>query len=269
MFKSVFDTLPVEIVLLVVDNLGPKDLLSLLRCLRWLPSLLTSKQIMTKDKEEWTILHLLAENGDADLIDTLLEKDNVDPDPRSNWNDQTPISCAAKNGHMEIVKLLIGKYNVNPNFNRYYWTPLLWQVVASGHLEIVKMLIIIQCNTDPLWATEGLALLWYTVWEGNKEVVEMILATDSVDINRVTRFRDFDCGLADGTTPLILAAACGYKKIVEMLLAKDGIDINHVDQSGRAALSYAAACGFTEIVEILVAMDGIDLDPVDRVDWTP
>jgi ankyrin repeat protein len=170
---------------------------------------------------------------------------------------------------MEIVKLLIGKYNVNPNFNRYYWTPLLWQVVASGHLEIVKMLIIIQCNTDPLWATEGLALLWYTVWEGNKEVVEMILATDSVDINRVTRFRDFDCGLADGTTPLILAAACGYKKIVEMLLAKDGIDVNHVDQSGRAALSYAAGCGFTEIAEILVAMDGIDLDPVDRVDWTP
>jgi ankyrin repeat protein len=83
MFQSVFDTLPVGIVLRVVDNLGPKDMLSLLRCLRWLPNLLTSKQIVTKDKHKNTMLHLLAENEDADLINTLLNKDNIDLDPKN------------------------------------------------------------------------------------------------------------------------------------------------------------------------------------------
>jgi Flagellar regulatory protein FleQ len=77
MSRPLLDVLPTEIILLVVDNLEDlTDLQSLLHAIGWLPELLTSQQIAaTKDEEQNTILHLLTENREADLIDSLLSKD--------------------------------------------------------------------------------------------------------------------------------------------------------------------------------------------------
>jgi hypothetical protein len=69
MFRFTFDSLPAEILLLVIDNLSPQALHSLLHCgIHWLPEPLTSQQIANVDGEGNTILHLLAENREADLV---------------------------------------------------------------------------------------------------------------------------------------------------------------------------------------------------------
>jgi ankyrin repeat protein len=91
---SVFDILPLEIILLVVDDLDPEDLRSLLRGIRWFAKILTSQQVsMITDKSGNTVLHLLAQAGEADLIKPLLSKDNLNPDLR-NMNGQTPLFYA-------------------------------------------------------------------------------------------------------------------------------------------------------------------------------
>jgi hypothetical protein len=94
--------LPTEIIRLLVDNLNPKGLQSLLHAVRWLPELLTSQQIATKNKEGNTILYLLADNGEgreADLIDPLLPKDTLNLEPR-NLKGGTPLVRAAWKGHI-------------------------------------------------------------------------------------------------------------------------------------------------------------------------
>jgi ankyrin repeat protein len=125
MFRSILDTLPVEIILLIVDNFGPKDLQLLLHCIHWLPEILESQQIANKDEKGNTILHLLAKNGEADLIYPLLLKDRVNPDPR-NSNGETPLFCAVLNGHKETIKFLLMGDGVNPNLiNTRGCTPLI------------------------------------------------------------------------------------------------------------------------------------------------
>jgi ankyrin repeat protein len=142
MFLSVLDTLPTEVVLLVVDNLGPKDLQSLLHVIHWLPGLLTRQQatITSSDENGNTILHILAENGEAELIKPLLLKCNLDPDPRDS-SGQTPFACAARNGQKEMVEMLltIDSIDLNP-VDEDGMTPLLW-AAGNGHKEIVKMLL--------------------------------------------------------------------------------------------------------------------------------
>jgi ankyrin repeat protein len=92
MFRPAFDALPVEIILHVVDNLAPEDLPSLLHGMRWLPKLLTCRQMRIRGNNGNTLLHVLAENGEVDLINLLLSKD-IDPNLK-NRRGRTPLFCA-------------------------------------------------------------------------------------------------------------------------------------------------------------------------------
>jgi ankyrin repeat protein len=175
--QSAFDALPVEIVLLMVDNLDLKSLLSLLRWIRWLPDHLTSRQLITiRDKRENTILHLLAESGEAALMEPLLSKvNNVSPDPR-NRSGQTPLSCAAKNGHKAAVELLLNvKNGVHPDSQDYFGrTPLLWAAM-NGHKEIVQLLLREDgVNPDAGDRRGWTALLWAAACR-HLEIVEILL----------------------------------------------------------------------------------------------
>jgi hypothetical protein len=84
MFRSPFDNLPVEIIHVIVDKLDLEGLLSLLCGICWLPKLLKSQQVTQISKKSGnTILHILAENGEADLVELLLSNDSVSPDLRN------------------------------------------------------------------------------------------------------------------------------------------------------------------------------------------
>jgi ankyrin repeat protein len=68
---------------------------------------------MVRGEAGKTILHLLAKNGEADLIRPLLSKDNIDLDQRDQGG-QTPLISAARNGHKEIVELLLAMDTIDP-----------------------------------------------------------------------------------------------------------------------------------------------------------
>jgi ankyrin repeat protein len=288
MSRSAFDTFPAEIILLVVDYLGLKDLHSLLRVIRWLPGLLTRKHAMMIEARMGvygnTILHLLAISGETDLIEALLLNDNINLDPM-NWYCQTPLFYAAKNGSKEIVKLLLMKEGVNPDRDDIFgWTPLWWAAVR-GHHEIMKMLLT-QGNANPEWAVDCQTLLSWAARRGEKETVEILLATERVDPNRedseysrkavlygYTTDRDWGLEMLravdrigpnhkpSGRTPLLWAAMGGHKEVVELLLTIDGINLNSVDpEYGRTPLLWAATNGHKDIVELLLSKGGVDPD---------
>jgi ankyrin repeat protein len=298
MFRSVFDNLPVEIILVIVDNLDPEDLLSLLCGIRWLPKLLTNQQVAQISKKSGnTILHLLVENREADLVELLLSKDSINPDPRNSWNGQTPLFCAVRKGHKEIVKLLLMNNNVNSDSKDFFgWTPLWWAAV-DRHQEILKMLLT-QGNANSEWKVYGQTLLSRAAQYGYREIVGILLSMDS--IHDLINWKDTNESLLtdwpgvsehdyegvetmvhhvemDGPgrweagytrTPLLWATIRGHNEVVEMLLAVDNIDLNLVDEShlhGMAPLSYAVINGNKDVVQMLLAKSSIDLSLADPI----
>jgi ankyrin repeat protein len=289
-----FDNLPVEIILSVVDSLDSKDLLSLLCWKRWLAKLLTSEQVTRiSDKSGNTILHLLVENGETELVEQLLLKDNFNPDLR-NVNGQTPLFHAVINGHEEIVKLLLMNNSVNPHAEDFYgWIPLWWAAVY-WHQEILEMLLT-QGNAiaNSERRVYGRTLLSWAAQRGHMGILKMLLSRDSInDLN----WKDTTCELPQlywtggangckgtekmlrridhngpnlwesrhGRTPLIWAIKGGRKEVVQMLLAMDSIDLNLADNGGWTPLHWAVLySGDKEMVEMLLAKSGTDLS------WTP
>lgn len=59
-----------------------------------------------------------------------------------------------------------------------------------------------------------------------------------------------DGTLPDGTTHLMLAAACGHETVVELLL-QCGADPSRRDRRGQSAAAYARQAGHTHLAERL------------------
>jgi ankyrin repeat protein len=296
MSPSVFDNLPIEISLLVVDKLDdPKDWRALIQSygMRWLPGCLTRRQIKKTDEYGNTILHLLAGNGEADPIKQLLARRlGINPEVK-NKVGQTPLFWAVRSGDKETVNLLLSiKYLVDSDWQDYFdWTALWWAAVRQD-LEIMKMLLTqgkVRCL--PL---HGMTLLSWAACHGYKEIVEILLSLRPRD--DLNDRNDWWSAVTEETyegigedndeaaqemiremrskgphretrsrTPLLWAVAEGHKDVVKMLLAADGIDLNIGDREGKIPLLWAVEKGDTEIVEMLLAADGIDLNPVDNL----
>ena len=81
------------------------------------------------------------------VVELLLAKERVDPDPKDN-NGQTPLSWAAENGHEAVVKLLLATERVDlDSRDKYGWTPLS-RAVWSGHEAVVELLLATE-RVDP------------------------------------------------------------------------------------------------------------------------
>jgi hypothetical protein len=61
---------------------------------------------------------------------------------------------------------------------------------------------------------------------------------------------DCSAGLANGLTPLMVAAACGHHEVVELLL-QCGADPTRRDTQGRSAAAHARASGHPHLAERL------------------
>jgi ankyrin repeat protein len=84
------------------------------------------------------------------------------------------------------------------------------------------------------------AALIAAAWEGDVDEVQLLLAA-SADVEAV----------AEGATPLYLAAGRGHNKVVQLLLAA-GADIG-VDHGSSTPLYAAAQHGHSEVVKLLLA----------------
>lgn len=190
-----------------------------------------------------TILHLLSQNGNEEVIKLILEK--IDSNKLSeiiNTIDKmkrTPLDCAAMYGHLEIVKYFIKKGSNLEGDNRDL-TPLHWAAVC-GQLEVVKHFI----DNKKYWEVDKLSRengtpLHYAVTSGNIDIVECLIEKGA-NVN----LQDESSG------PLHFAIEEGRLDIVKYLVEK-GADINQLDKNGINPLLSAVISGNVDIVRYLV-----------------
>lgn len=210
------------------------------------------------DGNQRSLLHTAAYEGDAALVERLLEaKASLELADR---NGQTPLNLAARQGHADVVLLLL-KAGANPDHaDNEGWTPLRSSAWA-GHGQVVEALLENGAQVD-LADGEQRTALRAASWGGHEEVVAQLLEKGA-DVNRADR---------EGRTALIAAAYMGHAEIVERLLDA-GAEANHADGDGRTALSVAALCvrpseGHIGVVALLLER-GANVDHADNEGMTP
>lgn len=90
------------------------------------------------DQEADTALHLAADKGNLDAVETLWFY-NADIHARNHIGD-TALDKAARNGHLEVVKFLIEKDAIIDPKDKSNKTPLM-HAAENGHFEIVNFLL--------------------------------------------------------------------------------------------------------------------------------
>ncbi|KAG0236419.1 hypothetical protein BGW42_003577 [Actinomortierella wolfii] len=92
----------------------------------------------SKDSAGRTQLHQWSEQGDIELVGTLLEG-GVDLNAVDN-DGSTPLHLAARRGHNEVMGLLLA-YGCNVNAQNHQKATALHEAVRHRHLEAVKLLL--------------------------------------------------------------------------------------------------------------------------------
>ena len=89
-----------------------------------------------------TALIWAAESGNEEVVRTLLEREDINPDQAETEYSRTPLQLAAQDGHEGVVKMLLERQDVNPgHIDTFYGhTPLL-SAVRAGHGGAVKILL--------------------------------------------------------------------------------------------------------------------------------
>jgi len=210
-----------------------------------------------------TALTWAARNGHEGVVETLLEREDVNPDQADAEFGRTPLSWAAGSGHDGVVKTLLEREDVNPNCAdiKYSRTPLSL-AAERGHEGVVKTLLEREdINTDQADAEFGRTPLSWAAGGGHERVVKTLLGRGDVGPHRAdTKY---------GRTPLLWAAGNGHEGIVKSVLKQEDVDLNAVDSSGRTPLSWAAGNGHEGVVKVFLERKDITPNLADSSGRTP
>ncbi|XP_076643310.1 uncharacterized protein LOC143353690 isoform X2 [Halictus rubicundus] len=207
-----------------------------------------------------TVLHTLAADGNASLLELALTTCPQAKLEATDRHGQTPLNLAARHGYADVVRVLLAAGACADHADCDGWTALR-AAAWGGHTQVVEMLLehgaIVDCaDWDQRTALRAAA------WGGHEDIVKALLQ-HGADVNRTDD---------EGRTALIAAAYMGHSEIVEHLL-DFGAEIDHADSDGRTALSVAALCvpsnhGYAKVVTILLER-GAAVDHQDKDGMTP
>ncbi|KAL5121668.1 Ankyrin repeats (3 copies) [Pleosporales sp. CAS-2024a] len=123
----------------------------------------------------WTAAHLAAQQGDANIMKTILAAPGLNL-RITNQDGHTPLHIAALHNRVEIVKLLL---------QRYKWLLARWDprgrtassiAAANGYVAVLKVLKEKGQNFNDVTATEGCTALHLAAGYGHVEAVQYLLA---------------------------------------------------------------------------------------------
>ena len=135
------------------------------------------------DNEKQTPLYWASNNGDAELVEILLDNNAVVAGDRSMEETNSPLYIAIEKGHTPIVKLLLDKGNgVNVNQKINNSTPL-FQASNNGDAETVELLIEKGADVNNSTRSTDTALSTAS-WKGNASVVKILLE-NGANVNAV------------------------------------------------------------------------------------
>jgi ankyrin repeat protein len=200
--------------------------------------LLTVKNLTS----EKTCLHILAEKGQRELAEMLLERltsatrrsDLLNAVVLTELEGQRPrhlasIHLASLKGHTDLVELFLDQ-GVDVNWtNNKNDTPVLW-AARGNHIDTVRLLISRGANLH-LENDKGSTPLYWAVRYGFVDLVRLLVAEGHANVQQRRKL-----GLV---TPIVLASALGHRDIVEVLLDY-GANVTARVGNGMTALHVAA-----------------------------
>ena len=213
--------------------------------------------VNTKNEYGITPLHYAAKNGHTGIVEALLEKEVIEVNSVTTYNNDTALHYAVQNNNIVIVKALLAKGGIEVNAKNENGATPLHLAVQNNNIVIVKALLAkedIEVNAEKKDRDTALHL---AVINKHAEIVEALLEK-GVDVNTKNK---------NGFTPLQSAVINKHAGIVKALLEK-GVNINAEDKDIDTALHYAAQNGHTEIVKALLEK-GVDVNTKNKYGFTP
>lgn len=177
-----------------------------------------------KNKDGWSVLHLIAREGDEQMLQLLIENGlNV---KMKTKNGRSALHIAALHGHLKMVKILLNLgLDVNEK-DKCGNTPIC-EAVLGNHLAVCQKLISNKADSSII-NISGFSLIHLAAFEGHIEMIQFILNELSVDINFVNK---------NNLTALHCAARKNKVEAYNFLL-KNGASENVIDNFSRTPSDY-------------------------------
>ena len=126
-----------------------------------------------------SLLHLAVFNGWLDVMETLIDKYNIEPQKGGCGIYTLYVAVVAK--RIDIVKYLITKCRCDPMCKNSIGLTPLHYTARYGSLNVMKYLIT-ECNCDPMVTNYyGSTCLHLAVWNKQYSIIEYLLSTGKVD----------------------------------------------------------------------------------------
>ncbi|EAW13604.1 ankyrin repeat domain-containing protein [Aspergillus clavatus NRRL 1] len=254
--------LPTELILSILDYLGPDELLKCLITSPPLFALLSSRHLEKRDKKGRTMLHLAVPENHPELLRVLLCHQAIDPNVKDNY-EYTLLLSAIAYSRVESVQLLLDHGGVDINVRTSYGTTPLYHALVWGKNELLEVLLR-QERLDVNARGEG----------GRTALSLAMSGGDYVNLNMnnialLLEREDLCADLPDqnGRTPLSWAAEYGELEAVKLLLQREDVDASSVDHDGLTPLQHAAGdvdSGYADDELFIALMDRTGVTEVTR-----
>ncbi|KAK8838914.1 hypothetical protein M9Y10_032373 [Tritrichomonas musculus] len=221
-----------------------------------------------KEYYEKTLLFMLVEKGDTEMVKLLLLNGNIDINIINKYEHKT-------NDKYEYFYEVV-------NRNRYEKN-VLYAAVENENTEIVKILLNIEdidvnfLNKKNEMIYEEMrnskseeTALYTAIDKSNLEIVDLLLSNNKIDVNIMNKYEDDDENYE--YTALYFAVDKGEIKIIESLLTKENIEINKLNKyedEEKTALHNAVNNKNMNIIDILLRNKNIDIKVKDGRGNTP
>mmetsp|Transcript_13190 Transcript_13190/g.13239 ORF Transcript_13190/g.13239 Transcript_13190/m.13239 type:complete len:316 (+) Transcript_13190:145-1092(+) len=181
-------------------------------------------------------LHVAAEKGYIDIVDTLLSNGAV-VDCKVATSKSTALSLSCGNCHFEVAQMLIGA-GANTNLANSYGNRALHEAAKTGNQKIVRSLL--NAGADPNAANKKGSTPLHFFCYGEREKEKEKDDDFSVETARILLDAGADVTWRDhnGYTPLLVCCTTGRLDII-LLLIEYGADPTVKDNNNRSVTDIA------------------------------
>ncbi|CAH1986596.1 unnamed protein product [Acanthoscelides obtectus] len=177
-----------------------------------------------KNKDGWTCFHLIAREGNIEILKVLIEHGLYITE--KTRNGRTGLHIAALHGHLAVVILLLD-LGLEVDDRDNCGSTVLHEAVSGGHIDVCKELI--QRKTNQYVRNNAdCNLLHLAASEGHLEIITFLVDDLKFDVNCTNRY---------GLTPLHCAARKSQVNVYKHLLNL-GSNYDAVDNFGRIPNDY-------------------------------
>ncbi|KAK7221781.1 hypothetical protein V2G26_009784 [Clonostachys chloroleuca] len=207
-----------------------------------------SAQVNSSCKNGLTALLWAVRREWLDTVQTLLEREEINPDSLTAWGD-SPLAAEIRCRHDDIARLLINRLDVGSQLRSGVQGQLL-AAVRRGSSEIMSLLLD-RYKLDPnIHLKADKSLLGLAVFWRQRFIVDLLLKNKDVDPN----YRQQDTH----PTPLMITIDNGDTEMVELLLAHKGLNPNLMSK-GIAPLARAIQRRRDQIAQTILGRTDIDI----------